>query len=78
MDVGADQMATAIAQGTTDYLVVFLPVGALIIGLVLAFGVMEWLVFLISDLQQYRREREAGVSVGSFQNWRRLRDTEVE
>jgi len=78
MDIGAAQMASTIAQGTTDYLGVFLPVGAMIIGLTLAFGVVEWLIFLISDLQQYRQERDSGKATGDFRTWKRLRETEIE
>lgn len=48
MDIGADQMVATIAEGTTGYLVTFLPIGAFVIGLTLAFVVMFFLVSLLA------------------------------
>ena len=47
MGLDAETMVANIAGGTTDYLAEFLPVGAFIIGLTIAFVVGEWLVNLL-------------------------------
>ncbi len=47
MGLDADLMVANIAQGTTSYLSEFLPVGAFIIGLTVAFVVGEWLVSIV-------------------------------
>lgn len=46
MELDAQEMVNQIVGGTTGYLEQFLPVGAFIIGLTIAFVVMEWLVEL--------------------------------
>lgn len=55
MGLDSQLMVDNIVSGTTGYLVEFLPVGAFVIGLVLAFGVMSWLIELISDIREYRQ-----------------------
>jgi hypothetical protein len=46
MGLDAETMVANIAGGASSYLVEFLPVGAFIIGLTIAFVVGEWLVDL--------------------------------
>lgn len=59
MGLDAESMVASIAGGTTDYLAEFLPVGAFIIGLTIAFVVGEWLVGLLV----FRKKEEDDTSV---------------
>jgi len=55
MGLDSQIMVDNIVSGTTGYLVEFLPVGAFVIGLTLAFGVMSVLIELFSDIREYRQ-----------------------
>lgn len=73
MGLDSQEMVDVIVGGTTGYLVEFLPIGAFIIGLVLAFGIMEWLVMLFVDIQQYKREVGESSTV-DFATWKKNRN----
>jgi len=66
MGFDAETMVGYITSGTSDYLVEFLPVGAFITGLILAFVVGDYLVGLFSDLYFFRR---GGGGDDNFQFW---------
>lgn len=48
MDIGASQIVGEIASGTTSYLVTYSPVFIFAAGLVLALGIIGWLISTIS------------------------------
>jgi len=48
MDIGASQIVTVVAQGATDYLVTYSPVFLFAAGIVLALGIIAWLVSLFT------------------------------
>lgn len=48
MDIGATQIATQIASGTSEYFVVYSPIFLLVGGIILAFGIMGFLVSIFT------------------------------
>lgn len=48
MDIGASQIVSQIASGTTQYLAVYAPVFLLIGGIILAIGIIGVLITMVS------------------------------
>jgi len=76
MGLDAQAMVDVIVSGTTGYLVEFLPVGAFIAGLVLAFVVGEWLIELLADLYHYKKY--SGGDGVSFSQYRKAKAQPVD
>ncbi len=66
MGLDAETMVATIAGGASGYLVEFLPIGAFVVGLVLAFGVMEWLIERFEDFGEFKKWRSMNYERSEF------------
>lgn len=86
MGLDATEMVATIASGTTGYFAEFMPILVFVAGIVLAFGIMEWLISLFLDLQDYKYQRNMFENMGTdvsdtkyrdFKTWRKYRDDDT-
>jgi len=69
MGLDATEMVSIIAEGTTGYFAEFAPILLFMAGIILAFGIMGYLV----DLFFWIKERGDGSTRMSFRQWTRDR-----